>query len=252
MNQKINTNNVINHLQLVERYIQALSHAMTTGILRPDQLVRVQARLDHMEQDIRRRTGTVADSVYGPMVELQALIHIASGQQHLVPVCVAELENMPNEYRVRSAVFADYAQSNLQASTPQSTPQSRPQPTHHSHRPPNTRKPARSKRKLAFVSVLLLAAVGFTGFVVLTGRLNPVTIAKQYSLSQSLKAQYKECTNDLLAKKPNLDTSDNKAVADYNQEYLDCEAVRAKQNTAADTFHALLAFGDSSLTLPPQ
>lgn len=246
MNPKINTTNVINHLQLVERYIQALSHAITTDILRPDQLVRVQERLDYIEQDIRQRTGAVADGVYGPMVELQALIHIASGKHHLVPVCVAELESLPNEYRVRSTVFAEFAQQSLQTKSPQ------PQPASPSHHRPSPRKPARSKRKLAFVSVVVLLAVSFTGFVLLTGRLNPVTIAKQYSLSQSLMAQYKDCTNDLLAQKAKIDTSDNKAIESYNQAFADCEAVRAQQNTAADTFHALLAFGDSSLTLPPQ
>jgi hypothetical protein len=249
MNQKINTNNSISHVQLVERYIVALSHAMTTGILRPEQLVRVQQRLDHIERDLKQRFGTIAEGVYGPMVELQALIHIANGQHHLVPVCIEELENLPREYRVRSAVFAEAAQKALQASPSRHEPtQSHPAP----HTQPSHHKRGRSKRKLALVSVVLLLVVGFSGFVVLTGKLNPVAIAKQYTLSQSLRAKYQACTEDLLTKKANVDTNSPESVSQYNDDFAKCEAIRTQQNTAADVFHSLIAFGDSSATIPPQ
>lgn len=251
MDLKINTHNFVNHLQLVERYIQALSHAIATGIVRPDQVVRVQARLDHIERDIKQRTGTVADSVYGPMLELQALIYLASNRQHLVPACIDELENMPKEYTVRSRVFGEFAESAMSPSTPQHNQSSRSSTPVAPHKPSHNRA-RHPRRKLAVISVVALLVVGMAGFITLTGRMNPVTLAKQYSLSKSLSSQYQQCTDDLLAKKASIDTSDNKSIATYNQEFAECEAVRNEQNAAADTFHALVRFGTSASSMPPQ
>lgn len=249
MDYKINTHNFVNHLQLVERYIQALSHAIATGVLRPDQVERVQARLDHIERDIKQRTGTVADSIYGPMLELQALIYLGSNRQHLVPACIDELENLPNEYTVRSRVFGEYAQSSMQTTGPTSSaslPQQRAQ--RHEKQP----KKSHRKLKLIFISLVALLVLGVAGFIAVSGRMNPVTLAKQYSLSRSLGAEYQACTDKLLTQKANIDTSNPDDVSSYNDAFTACEAVRNKQNAAADTFHALLAFGTSTSSMPPQ
>lgn len=228
MDLKINTPTYTNHQQLVERYIQALSHAISTGILRPDQIGRVQARLDHIELDLKRRTGTVADSIYGPMLELQALIYLASNRQHLVPACIDELENLPKEYTVRSQVFGEFAQN-----APSSAPTQK-------QSQPKQSKTRRRGRKLAVISVVVLLLVGMAGFMTVSGKMNPVTLAKQYSLSKSLSSQYQACSNELSEKRAHIDTDNPEAISQYNDEFADCEKIRDKQNTAADNFHALL------------
>lgn len=229
MDLKINTHSYTNHLHIVERYIHALSNAMTTGRLRPDHPVRVQARLDHIEHDLKRRSHVVADSIYGPMVELQALVHIASGNQHLVPACIDELEKIPGNYRVRSQVFADFAQNHLQNGAPQS-------------KQPKTK---RRGRKFAVAAVVVLM-MGMAGFMTMSGKMNPVNVAKQYSLSKSLSSQYTTCSNELSAKRAAIDTGNPDAISQYNDDFAECEKIRDKQNTAADSFKSMLRFGDSA------
>lgn len=56
----------------------------------------------------------------------------------------------------------------------------------------------------------------------------------------SLTAQYKQCSSDLVARKPNVNEYSQSEVDSYNSDYDACENIRLEQNAQVNTYNSMI------------